>query len=247
MFSSQFGGLDPRAATGLACALFVALVFRPADALAASFDCKTASTPVEKLICDSVTLEMLDLQLKGAFDGALDRSNRPDTVRAEQARWLRERDACRDEACLELAYRSRIEVLMSISDKPASCDGLTTQGMNACGSVYADRAERELARYVAAARKHLAEGAKENPDEEGAQAAVKGFDQAQGAWTAYREAECGAVYDYWSGGTIRTVMSLGCTTEMTKARTRQVWSNWLQFADNTPPLLPEPREEWRDR
>ncbi|MGA0605461.1 lysozyme inhibitor LprI family protein [Phenylobacterium sp. VNQ135] len=215
------------------------------DARAASFDCKKAATPVEKLICGSITLEMLDLQLKGAFDGALDRSNKPDAVRAEQARWLRGRDICRDEACLEAAYRERIEALMSISDKPPECDGETTLGMNQCGAIYADRATRELERYLAAARARLVNDANDTTADEGARAALQGFDEAQKRWLLYREAECGAVFDWWRTGTIRTWMSLSCTTEMTKARTRQVWSNWLGFADNTPPLLPEPRPERR--
>jgi uncharacterized protein len=232
-----------RVAASLACALFAALAFGAADARAASFDCKKAATPVERLICDSVVLEMLDLQLKGAFDGALERSNGPDKVRAEQARWLIRRDACRDATCLEAAYRERIDVLMAVSDKPDSCDGMTTEGMNDCAATYSNRAERELVRYAATARARLAESAKDNPEDDGEQEALKGFDEAQKAWSAYRDAECGAVFNWWRGGTVRIVMSLSCTTEMTKARTRQIWSNWLRFVDSTPPLLPEPRPE----
>lgn len=240
MFSTQIGR---RAVAVLACTLLAALAFGAADARAASFDCKKAAAPVEKLICGSVVLEMLDLQLKSAFEGALDRSNTPDAVRADQARWLRERDACRDADCVEAAYRERVEVLMSVSDKPPECDGMTTQGMTQCALRYAGRAARELDDYLAAARTRLVETAEENPDDEDFQAAVKGFDEAQKAWKDYRDAECQAVIDWWSGGTIRAQMSLSCLTEVTKARTRQVWSTWLQFVDHTPPLRPEPRPE----
>jgi uncharacterized protein len=228
------------------CGFAAALVISVSGAHAASFDCKEAATLVEKLICKSVTLEMLDLQLKGAFEGAQDRSNKPEVVKVAQVAWLKTRDACRDEGCLERTYRKRIDALTAISDKPAECDGATTLAMNECGSIYADRAERELTRYLAVARAGLTDSAKESPEDNGAQEAVKGFEAAQKAWVAYRGAECDAVYDSWSGGTIRTWMNLSCTTDMTKARTLQVWSNWLQFMDNTPPKLPKPRPEKLD-
>ncbi|MFN4175999.1 lysozyme inhibitor LprI family protein [Phenylobacterium sp.] len=236
MFSLQIGR---RVAVGMACALFAALAFGVADARAAGLDCKKAATAVEKLICDAY-LDGLDVQLAGAFDGALERSNTPDKVRAEQARWLKRRDACRDATCLEAAYRERIDMLMAVSDKPDSCDGMTTEGMNDCAAIYSDRAERELVRYVATARARLVESAEED---EGAREAVKGFDEAQKAWSTYRDAECGAVFNSWSGGTVRVVMNLSCMTAITKARTHQLWANWLRFVDSTPPLLPEPRPE----
>lgn len=241
--SSLRVGVLVRLGVILACALVAALTFGASGAQAAGFDCKKAATPVETLICASVVVRMLDLQMQEAFTGAQERSNGPAVVKTAQVAWLKTRDACRDEICLERAYRKRIDVLIAISDKPRQCDGGTTLAMNDCGAVYADRAERELNRYLTLARAGLTDAAKESPEDNGAQEAVKGFDTAQKAWTAYRDAECGAVYDSWSGGTIRTWMSLSCTTDMTKARTLEVWSNWLQFMDNTPPKLPKPRAE----
>ena len=71
--------------------------------------------------------------------------------------------------------------------------------------------------------------------------ALVDFDKAETLWTSYREAECGAVYDYWRAGTIRTSMELTCEIDLTQRHTHTVWSEWLTYMDSTPPILPEPK------
>ncbi len=70
--------------------------------------------------------------------------------------------------------------------------------------------------------------------------ALAEFDKAQTAWIAYRDAECGAIYDYWSSGTIRNTIALTCEIDLTRRHTHTVWSEWLTYMDSTPPILPEP-------
>jgi uncharacterized protein YecT (DUF1311 family) len=130
----------------------------------------------------------------------------------------------------------------AIATKPdPPCPGETTQDMNQCFSARSDKADAVLARYVAAARKRLkAEIAGAQPDDASAAKALRGFETAEHAWAAYRDAECGAVYDYWSGGTIRGTEQLSCQIGLTRLHTRTVWRLWLTYMDSTPPLLPEP-------
>lgn len=202
---------------------------------AAGFDCKKAATPVERLICEDPILNSLDAQVEGAYRGALDRSNHPARVKEMQQAWLKRRDACADAKCMSAAYSRQIAILSGISDEPRVCSGSTTPEIDACAAEYSGRAESELDRYVAAARRRLEDG-----ESEDSKMALQEFDAAQAAWMAYREAECGAVHSWWRSGTIRGAMYQACRQSVTKARTMTVWSIWLQHVDNTPPLLPKP-------
>jgi uncharacterized protein YecT (DUF1311 family) len=66
------------------------------------------------------------------------------------------------------------------------------------------------------------------------------FDAAEAAWSQYRDAACSAVYDYYSAGTIRGIKSLKCRMIKTQEHTHTIWSDWLRYEDDTPPILPEP-------
>jgi uncharacterized protein len=211
-------------------------------AKAAGFDCDKAASRIEQLICANPDLNSLDSQLEGAYLGALDRSNHPEQVKERQLAWLKERDACADAKCMSAAYSRQIQLLSSLSDEPSVCGGSTTPEIDACALEYSRRADRELARYIAAARKRLIGEAKEEPDSQAPKTALAGFDASQAAWIAYRKAECSAVYDWWSEGTIRGAMYQGCWETITKSRTADIWSTWLHFMDSTPPLLPKPFE-----
>ena len=37
-------------------------------------------------------------------------------------------------------------------------------------------------------------------------------------------------------------MNLGCMIEATRARTHDIWTDYLTYVDRTPPVLPEPVE-----
>lgn len=106
----------------------------------------------------------------------------------------------------------------------------TTVAMNECMADMLNKAEARRQKYASAAYDRLA-----NQPEVRAQLAV-----SEARFSRYRDAECGAVYEYWKSGTIRGVMSLACRIELTDRRTQTIWHNWLTFMDNSPPILPEP-------
>lgn len=101
----------------------------------------------------------------------------------------------------------------------------------------ADDADAELNRYYSAAMERLADGG-----EEYAKARTELRD-AQRAWIAYRDAECGAVFTNGYPGTIARTMAADCSDRLTRTRTHAIWAHWLTFADSTPPVLPEPASD----
>jgi uncharacterized protein YecT (DUF1311 family) len=128
----------------------------------------------------------------------------------------------------------------AVAGRPApDCDG-NTREIETCLGERLKGQEARLATYVTAARKRIREEAAESPNLPGLQRAIGGFDAAEAAWRTYRDAECGAVYDYHSAGTVRGVKSLKCRMLLTQRHTHTVWEQWLRYEDSTPPILPEP-------
>lgn len=115
------------------------------------------------------------------------------------------------------------------------CAGSTTPEVEQCLAADLARADTELNRYYAAAVTRLSRERETAP--------LAKLRASERAWIAYRDAECGAVYEWWGPGTIRGAMMLGCQIRITKARTTTIWKNWLTYADSTSPLLPEPAGE----
>ncbi len=117
-------------------------------------------------------------------------------------------------------------------EQPQRCpDAKTTVEMNQCyGDVLARADERREVYLTKAVERHT--------DRPTLAAEIKASDAA---FLAYRDAECGAVYEDWRDGTIRGVMGLTCSIAMTDHRTLTIWRNWLTSMDSTPPVLPEPK------
>lgn len=132
----------------------------------------------------------------------------------------------------------------ALSSVPAAADACgdgSTLEINACLGERLRRHEAELARYAAAARERLRQQSREaSAGEASAKDALRWFDEAERAWWQYRDAECRAVYAYWSGGTIRGMKALRCKILLTQERQHTIWSEWLTYPDQTPPILPEP-------
>ena len=125
----------------------------------------------------------------------------------------------------------------------SDCSGSTLE-VDACAARVLSDVEAEHLRYAQAARARLKEEARQaGPGERGVTRAIRGFDKAEVAWALYRDAECGAVYDWYSAGTIRGGMALSCRLRLTRARTYAIWREWLTYPDSTPPILPEPAAE----
>jgi uncharacterized protein len=94
-------------------ALPALLALIPFQLHAASFDCAQASTAVERTICAHPRLSRLDEELATAFTAMLGNVANPAALRERQREWLKERDACRDDACLERLYTRRVAGLRS--------------------------------------------------------------------------------------------------------------------------------------
>lgn len=110
-------------------------------------------------------------------------------------------------------------------------DAVTTLDTNECFANLYETADKRRTEYFAAAVKREVE----NGD------LLKQMRASEAAFEVYRDSECGAVWEAWKEGTIRTVMSLDCSIELTDRRTHDIWRNWLTYMDSTPPVLPEPR------
>jgi uncharacterized protein YecT (DUF1311 family) len=136
-----------------------------------------------------------------------------------------------EKAMISLAILAAVSAVNAAQPAAPPCPGETTLEINACLGRQLDAVDADLSRYVAAARKRLVAEAP---------SALGDFDKAETAWTAYRKAECDAVYDNWSGGTIRDAMDLTCQIQITRLHTQTLWLNWLTYMDSTPPILPEP-------
>ncbi|CAD7384514.1 lysozyme inhibitor LprI family protein [Xanthomonas arboricola] len=94
-----------------------ALLLGAGGAWAASFDCKQAGTAVEKRLCAVPALGNLDDQLDESYRALLDTTPRGAVagVRDQQRAWLRQRNACAQDAklddCLQHTLTARADVL----------------------------------------------------------------------------------------------------------------------------------------
>ncbi|MCM0083312.1 lysozyme inhibitor LprI family protein [Geomonas sp. Red32] len=81
-------------------------------ALAASFDCKSAKSKAEKMICSNATLSKLDDDLALAYAQALIAAPDREALKKEQRAWVRgKRNACSDVRCMASTYQERIGAL----------------------------------------------------------------------------------------------------------------------------------------
>jgi uncharacterized protein len=97
--------MNRTSAPGLVIACTVIAVSLPPQAAAQSFDCRKATTDVEKMICADKTLSKLDEELAQVFAAA---RKRVDPIVIGQPAWLRNvRSPCGDVECLKSAYASR--------------------------------------------------------------------------------------------------------------------------------------------
>jgi uncharacterized protein len=81
-----------------------------------SFDCATAKSKINLLICSDVDLAALDLREATMLKRAKAKAVTPDAVDAEQDVWLSERNGCGSVACLSRAYNRRIQQLRAWTD-----------------------------------------------------------------------------------------------------------------------------------
>jgi len=95
-------------------ALILSFYF-PMFGYAASFDCAKAASTTEKLICSNETISKLDEQLATSYKAALEKSTDKTEFKKSQLEWLKQQRTCKDIACLNQLYQSRIDALNRVS------------------------------------------------------------------------------------------------------------------------------------
>ncbi|MCP3672081.1 MAG: DUF1311 domain-containing protein [Gammaproteobacteria bacterium] len=219
---------------------------------AASFDCKRAATKIETMICQDKELSVFDEVLSNAYNELRNLSTDIElsSIKTDQRNWLKVRNnSCGTIASCIKAYSLRIVELKKLTSSERSKENLhamsrvnaseqldcanasTTLEINECLSLDLDSANQVMRTYL---DKSL-EQKKNDP------VSVESIKQSQAAWIAYRDAQCGAVFDTWRTGPIRVSMDLECRLELTYIRTRVLWASFLTYMDSTPPVLPEPK------
>jgi uncharacterized protein YecT (DUF1311 family) len=120
----------------------------------------------------------------------------------------------------------------SVQSDELDCDNaLTTIEINVCAGKTLEIAGTELETYISTAEEKYA--SERN--------VIEALQKSQLAWINYRKSYCDAIYEMWSGGTIRGFMFSRCMLQLTKECTHNIWSDYLTYMDSTPPLLPEPK------
>jgi uncharacterized protein len=88
----------------------------------APIDCSKASSPVERTICRSYPLGQAEARMATLFGVVtlLVAMGQRGDIGDAQRKWLKERNACADSACIARAYQSRIAALSATLDAIAS-------------------------------------------------------------------------------------------------------------------------------
>jgi uncharacterized protein len=97
--------LNQRAITAV---MVLSLGFATATCHGAGFDCSRAASAIERQICADPDLSRLDADLAAAYKEAATTASDRGALGYDQRQWLRERNRCREAACLKTAYRNRI-------------------------------------------------------------------------------------------------------------------------------------------
>jgi uncharacterized protein len=97
-----------------------------ATANSPSFDCRKATTTVEKLICNNSELSKLDVSLAETYKEAVSKAP---SIRDDQRAWNAEKNKCTDADCLKATYEDRISELTNFivrHDRTALNQGQTS-------------------------------------------------------------------------------------------------------------------------
>lgn len=100
---------------------FGALLLFSSNVFAASFDCKKAQSPVEKLICSDPKISSLDEKLARDYKSAIQSTGGNELI-AEQRKWIIEvRNKCLNSDCLVNAYDIRDKWFLAHAIHDESC------------------------------------------------------------------------------------------------------------------------------
>lgn len=124
--------------------------------------------------------------------------------------------------CLCAAIAVPASAIPAAADEPINCaNANSTVEINYCADKAYEAADKELNAAYAAALKVVRSRDLEKPyDAKSFEEAVR---SAQRAWVAYRDAECkGVVAQVWTNGTGSASAILGCMTDKTVQRTKEL-------------------------
>jgi uncharacterized protein len=91
--------------------LFFTLAICSSSASAVSFNCTKATTFAEKAVCSDALLSKLDDALAENYKGMLnsDFGNSQKSLKADQIKWIKSLNQCKDNQCVIDAYRKRVD------------------------------------------------------------------------------------------------------------------------------------------
>ncbi|RBP69559.1 lysozyme inhibitor LprI family protein, partial [Marinobacter nauticus] len=129
----------------------------------------------------------------------------------------------------ELVGMVTVEKLVSYADSTHENDPQTMREIQQAEKTKMEIASEEMDAYLAEAL--IAEVEQKNA-----------IQNAQSLWEQYANAHCDAVYERWSGGSVRFFEYYRCHKELILERTHVIWKEFLTYPDNTPPVLPDPKK-----
>lgn len=121
---------------------------------------------------------------------------------------------------LKSAVLAVVTLLASLPAAAVDCaQAITTPDINACAAAEQKKVETELNTVY----QHVLHGLEQaSTDAERNRKTRAALVEAQRAWVKFREADCKAVFTRHEGGTIRTVMYLGCMQTHAEARIKDL-------------------------
>ena len=210
------------------------------SAHAASFDCDIAKSNIEKSICSSAELSRADENLSKSFNEVKAKAQRPDLLTNNQLDWLKHRNKCKEEKCLLIEYKSRLEFIVNwldyesktfpkaggevqCSDKPecwpegsAMNTALTLMANLGKKSSQLESKHNELITLLSASPDYNGE---KQPDSQ----VISALNTLQVSWTKYRSDECQLVgFLSGGGGSWPLTSSIQCDVNLTEERLRRV-------------------------
>ena len=97
----------------------------------------------------------------------------------------------------------------------------STPEINECAHIEQEKVEKKLNDVYRRVLKQIEEVGK-NPESEAQADIKKTFIEAQRLWVKFREADCQNVYKFWSGGTMRGLMYIGCMQSRAEQRIKEL-------------------------
>lgn len=96
----------------------------PSFSQAYSFDCRRATTRIDRVICAVPELSRLDEDMASQYRDAIRVSKNAELQRKRHMAWLKSRVSCSDSRCLVEMYRARISELEAVNSSSGSNDSL---------------------------------------------------------------------------------------------------------------------------